>query len=360
MKPRVLYRTHYQVDEPAFVELLVAKCTSPVRSNYREQVAEQIAREIRSRGRSFNAAAGAYAIDLAHGLGVLTTQHAWDGNGHLINLVARVGEHELDQELPLTEAERLLHFRLFFEADGAALLFLARALLNDGSLPASDDSWNSLAQDMFVTIYSEYLSLASITQDRVALRQDLARLQARGFAGKTGAHKLFIHLQTLYRLGLAELEETGGRRRYKLNEAARGRLERLVHDIQNLAALEEVFKRQRWIELAAPLLVPGSTAKSTEEWRPDDVVRLATPHYQRVVATGVALCPLRPLLEAVQIELLAHESVILPSETATEMIRAAQRASPRKIRFHVDRQGKPAFVILDKAILEEFNPAAPS
>ncbi len=352
MQPRVLYRTHYQVDEPAYMELAIKKCTSPVQSSYRDRVAERITQEIKNRNRAFNPAAGGYAVDLAYGLELLTPQNTWTGKGHLVGLIAQVGEREIAEELPLTDAEKLLHFRLFLAADGAALAFLSRKLLELGRLPPEEGSWNALAQEMFRSIYEDYLSLASTTQDRVALRQNLIRLESRGFAGKTGAHKMFVHLQTLYRLGFVELEEAGGRRSYEVAPAGRQALAALASELPTVRALEELWKRERWIELTARALVPGATSTSGEGWGPDELLILVVPYYMRVVETGTPLCPLAPLVEAVQIELLAERRLVLPSAVAVSMLQEAQRRASRDIRFHVDRTGRPAFLKLSPQLIQ--------
>ena len=53
MIPRIVSRTHYQAHEPAYLTLLCKLCVSPVRSSYREQVADRLALEVRSRNPSF-------------------------------------------------------------------------------------------------------------------------------------------------------------------------------------------------------------------------------------------------------------------------------------------------------------------
>ena len=65
MQPRLIFGTHYQVDEPAYMEILIKGCTSAIRSSYKEVVTRKLTQEIKSREKKFNAAAGGYAVDLA-------------------------------------------------------------------------------------------------------------------------------------------------------------------------------------------------------------------------------------------------------------------------------------------------------
>ena len=152
MEPRILYRTHYQADEPALVTFIVRHCTSAVESNYSERVAERLSRYVSSRGRGLNVAAAGYAVDLAQDLGVLSENNSWTAKGHLVALIAKAECGDLEGDLALDEQERFLYFRLFLDADGALLLFLARAAMVAGSLPAPKGRWNGLARAMFLQL----------------------------------------------------------------------------------------------------------------------------------------------------------------------------------------------------------------
>ncbi len=86
MQPRVIFYTHYQVDEPAYMELLVHLCTSGVQGRYDEDVSKRLARELRSRDKKFNEAAGKYAVGLARSLDLVTQNINMTDQGFLIYL----------------------------------------------------------------------------------------------------------------------------------------------------------------------------------------------------------------------------------------------------------------------------------
>ena len=132
------------------MEFLIKLCTSPVQSTYREVAAQKLAREITVRGGKLNVDAGGYAVDLANDLGLLTSNNTWTDKGHSVNLVAEVDDGKLEEQLELTLAEKLLHFRVFLESDGAALLFIAHRLTQCGSVVGSETTWNLWAKEMFV------------------------------------------------------------------------------------------------------------------------------------------------------------------------------------------------------------------
>jgi hypothetical protein len=346
----MLSRTHYQVDEPAFMELLIKYCTSPVQSAYDETIAQRLTREVRSRHKDFNPAAAAYALDLAQGLGLVNKQNVWTDMGHLVNLVAQIHGGAWEEDLELGPSEQLLHFRLFLEADGAALLFIGRYLVEHGMMPNTDSDWNDLAKQLFLDIYSSYLRIAGTTADRVALRTEIDRVRSRGYTGKSGPHKMFVHLQTLYRLGLIHRVSSAARR-YELRPEDDGRgLPALVAELPDAYALEAVIKGHRWADVAARVFMMGDVAEQAA-WHHEDLLRLLVPHYQLVMSTGVPLCALTTVIEAVQIELLARRSKLLPYATALELLQRAQREHMRDLRFHVDRRGTPAFLKLSKELV---------
>jgi hypothetical protein len=350
MEARVAYRTHYQVDEPAYLELLVERCALPTRSAYREQVGARVFEEVKRLGGSLNPAAGGYAVDLAVALRLLTPQNAWAELGHLVHLVTKFDGRPLSEELDLTPSEALMHLRLFLEGDGAALVYLARRALECDVIDESVSSWNEIAREMFADIFAGYLRLASLTADRVAIRQTLDRVVREGFRGRTGAHKLFIHLQVLTRVGLLAREDTGGPRRYRV--AARGALSRLRDLVPDYGALEEIATRRTWIDAAINVLDPDTQPGSVSG---DELLRTIVPFYVRTTATGVAVCPIRPLLDALIIRRLVNERQRVSSEDALKMLAEVQRGRAKDVRFHVDRTGRPAFLKLSASVVNAFS-----
>jgi hypothetical protein len=352
MQPRILFRTHYQVDEPAHMEFLVKLCTSPVQSSYREVVAQRLAQEItNNRAKDFNKDAAAYAVDLGKDLGLLTQNNTWTDKGHLVGLIAEIQDGTWQKQLALTLPERLLHFRLFLAGDGAAFLYIAKRLLHNNVLPP-DLHWNSFAKEMFIAVYSEYLSHTILTSDRVELQQIIERIKLNGYQGNSGNHKCFIHMQTLNRLGLVDRADPT-EHKYRLPESSLGRpsgIETLIKEIPDVFSLENVVESHRWIELAAKVFQIASSDCDDDR----AILSLMVEYYERIVSCGTPHCPLSTLIEAVQIELLAKRSQLLTHNSAMAVIKAAQKQSPKDVRFHVDRHGKPAFMRLSDAFVARY------
>ncbi len=342
------------------MEFLVKLCTSPVQSRYREVVAQRLAQEItNNRAKDFNKKlrttfnrdAAAYAVDLGKDLGLLTQNNTWTDKGHLVGLIAEIQDGTWRKQLALTLPERLLHFRLFLEGDGAAFLYIAKRLMHDNLLP-SDLNWNSFAKEMFIAVYSEYLSHTTLTSDRVELHQIIERIKLNGYQGNSGNHKCFIHMQALNRLGLVERVDPA-EHKYRLPQLSPGKpsgVEILIKEIPDVFSLEKVVKSHCWIEVAAKVFQIASTASDDDR----AILSLMVRYYEQIVSCGTPQCPLSTLIEATQIELLAKRSQLLTHNVATKVIMAAQKQSPKDVRFHVDRHGKPAFMKLSDTFVARY------
>jgi hypothetical protein len=352
MQPRLVFRTHYQVDEPAYMEFLIKLCTSGVKSIYTEIAARKLSQEIRARCKDFNEAAGHYAVDLARSLGLVTANNVWTDKGLLVDLIAKVDDGESEDQLSLTLSEKLLHFRIFLEADGAAFLYLARYLLEYGSIPRPNHDVNLLIQETFIDILSGYLTETSNTADRVTLRNEIEKLRKKGYQGNTGSHKFFIHIHTLYRMGLVA-KSNATSRVYHLPEqyvSMRQGLEALLNNVPHILALEKAVTAHRLVEIAAEALLIPYTLWNVTQCK--EALRIMAQFYQRIIFTGIPLCPLSTLLESTQIELLTS-GILLGYTEALSLLTEVQQKYSKQVRFHVDRRGQPAFVKISNDMVDE-------
>jgi hypothetical protein len=358
MQPRILFYTHYQIDEPSYMKFIVKLCTSPVQSSYPEVVAEKLAREIRLRAGKLNPAAAGYAVELGKDLEIITANQTWTEKGFLVDLIARVGDEALDSQLRLNLAEKLLHFHIFLEGDGAAFLFLARRFCDHRSVTNSDDTWNTWAKEMFTEVYAEYLAITNNTVDRVELRRKIDRIKSEGYKGNSGSHKLFIHLQTLHRLGLLYRPDKGGSRVYQVPEQSGDHipgLEIFAREIPDVVLLEKVIASHQWLQVATKVF--GLVAPSGGTSVPMDgtgFLHTLVTYYKRVMATGAPLCPISTVIEATRIFFLVEQSRVVDYDDLLNLLVATQKRQPREVRFHVDRMGRPAFLKLSGDFTEAY------
>lgn len=346
MQPRVVYRTHYQIDEPTIVRTVLTHCTSSAQAAYDEIVAEKLVRAIAAAGGRLNAPAARYAVDLCHSLGVLSAHNVWTDRGMLLVAVAPAGSQP-GSDLDLLQVEKLAFFSVLMAADGASLLYLLDTLCRSKGLPGPRDDWNTLAAEMFLDIYTRYLEMAGNLADRVRLRQELERIRARPFAGKSGAHKMFIHLQALVRLGLAVRADTGQSRTYVIAEDPRRRPCVLASSVPDLMALERLVADHQWLEHAS-----GTVTPVLQDIDDEFLVGRLMGAYLRVGQLGVDLCPLSTMTALARIN-AAADGILVTYSQCLERISSLQKEHLRQIRLHVDRWGRPAFVKVDPRLASE-------
>ena len=317
---------------------VVRSCTSPVQSDFRDNVSRRLA----TSHFPLNPAAARYAVDLAKSLGLLQDNLVWTNLGHLLHVVD--GDESPADRAALSKPQKYFFLRTFLEFDGAAFIHLAKRLEEDGRVPRQREHWTDVAQRLFCDTYNEYLRLATDPQDRVRIRHLQERRRAKQFRGNSGRHQCFVHLHSLERLGLIA-RANGSERVYTQNTSkdARGPnpTAKLLELLPNALELERAVSTSRLYDIVAELF--GC------ERQPDGLARdwfAATVHriYQRIVSTGVSLCSLQTLTEAVQIEMLALGHRPYHAQDILNQLRSMQRDAPRGIRFHVDVFGRPAFL----------------
>ncbi len=253
MTPRLLTRTHYQIDELAYLRALVLRCTSPTRSEYRERVAAQLVSNARDCGNNINVAAAGYAIDLGRATGLINSNNVWTDRAHLLNLIAKTDQRPGPE---LSAKEQIFFFHLLLASDGAAMIYFLRELKTRGRLPDVKD-WNVIANDLFLWALRQYYELTTDLAQRTHLRQLIHNRQAKPFSGRSGEHQCYIHLQSLYRLGLVGKIAGEGTRTYVLlDSSSDGSVIDVLAELNDIEALERAVKDRLWVKYANRIYSP--------------------------------------------------------------------------------------------------------
>jgi len=343
MMPRVITRTHYQVDEPAYVRILIRDCSSPTTSDYSERMARRLEERLKALHIDFNLAAAKYCVDLAKDLNLLSENNFWTWSGQVLHLVAPERSDETSLDLHLSLEERIFFFRVFLEYDGAALIFLARKASLVGKVPEPAKDWNDLANEMMVSIYNSYLDTVTDIRDRTAIRHLLSKRTRQPYSGKSGAHQCFLHLKAMTRVGLLQ---SRGREYCKHPSSVdpKGVIYQFLRNVPDSATLETIIVKNEWPKVATAIFAQGLL--SDERWTKGRILDQAHELYGRVMATGVPLCSLKTVIEAIQIKQISAGTMPISYEECMKVFRQAQAENPKKIRFKVDRIGRPAFIVL--------------
>jgi hypothetical protein len=188
---------------------------------------------------------------------------------------------------------------------------------------------------------------------RTRLRQLIQKREAKPFSGKSGKHQCFIHLQTGFRLGLVAKAGSEESRAYiGDNKVAPSPSDYLLAELGGVKELEDAVREQKWINFASRIFAPSPVPSTLQPDEADDrFYNEIFTAYRRLIDTGVPLCPLRTLIEAVQIEDIVRGYIAQPYETYVEALKRLQRKHPRQVHFHVDRLGRPAYLKLDSHLL---------
>ena len=347
MQVRFVTRTHYQVDEPALLRIIVRQCTSPIQSEYRERAAARLVAATAQSSHSLNVTAAGYAIDLARACGVITENLVWSDLGHLLNIVA--DGTFVSNELSLIE--RGVFFRILLAANGAALVFLAHELRRTPRFPA-EDGWDELATRMAIWVYEQYLDLSTDIRLRSELRHLIAKRRKSPFTGKSGPHQTFFHLQSLTRLGMLRREEERATRQYALDDIGRERVARFADALTDVRTLEKTLDADAWEQVGRA--VYGS---EQEAFADDEIFLHLITAYRLVEETKTPLVALSTLIDAVKARALAETRIPPDTNTIRRVVMRAQSKYPRQIRLHVDRKGIPAFVKMSDTITDGVIPS---
>jgi len=222
-------------------------------------------------------------------------------------------------------------------------MFFARKASLVEKIPEPEKDWNDIANEMMEFAYRSYLEVATDIRDRAEIRQLLAKRSREPYKGKSGSHQCFVHLKTMARVGL--LQSSG--REYCIQRSTLGSGEamgRLLNAVPDVSALENIVSKREWPQIAAAVFNPEVLVR--EGWTDKDLLVQAYNLYERVMATGVPLCSLNTLIETIQIKQIATGAAPISYDKCMSIFRHAQAESPRRIKFHVDRIGRPAFIVL--------------
>jgi hypothetical protein len=240
-------------------------------------------------------------------------------------------------------------FQLLLDADGAAIIYFLRELNTRRQLPDEGQNWNQIANDLFVWAFKAYYEFTSDLTSRTRLRQLIQKRQAKPFSGQhSGDHQCYIHLQSLYRLGL--IGKSGGEdSRTYIGTGSVGQMssDYLLHQLDGVEALERAVNEQKWGDFAARIYSPNLTLPRHQDESDHRFYDDVFAAYRRVSATGVPLCPLRTLINGAQIEEIARGERPEPFGVRLEALKRLQRNHPRQVHFHVDRLGRPAYLKLN-------------
>lgn len=328
MRPRVLLRTHYQVDEPRLILSVAVNCASPTEAKHEDSISACLVRWARSHphpfSHPFSLPAANYAIGNARALELVNDSHRVTATGLSFCYLAA---HEAGATDPfaLSASEQRLYLRQYLVASGAFVLQFGGWLVRQGATTDRHLRDSNITEELMRAVMDEYLALATEVRDRTAIRKERDRLKQTDYRSSTKRHKRYPLITSMKRLGLViEDGET-------ILPAPDGRLATLVERIPNAASLERLIRGDSLESLLHGIYRNESSFQARE---PSKAIVNA---YRFAMSKGLQACPLIFLND------LAF--AFLFSVDVMSLLDRIHKSKPSELRFHVDRRGRRAFVL---------------
>lgn len=348
MQPRILLRTHYQADEPRIIIATVTDCASPTESRDEDAVAKAVVRWARSHHQMISIPGAVYAVGNARSLGLLTASNRWTSTGLAFSYLHKEGlaDPPADDIATLTPVEERLYLRQYLIGGGALLIQFGQWLLAHN--PTTDDDLRimSTIEKLVISALDEYLSLATDIRDRTAIRRERDRLNRSDYVSSTKRHKRYPLLTTMERLRLLNVERKDGDR-VSISPDNSRRLAALISAIPNVSSLERVVRDRSLPRVLDAAL--GEAERDDLPARARDV--LLAGAYAYAMKRGLQACSLEYLDDVFYGVFPCTPR--RPTPGPEELLDALRARMPGQVRFHVDRRGRRAFVVISDAAMEK-------
>jgi hypothetical protein len=348
VQPRIILRTHYQANEPRLIIAAVTNCSSPTESRDEDRVATLLERWARAAEYVISTPGAMYAVDNARHLSLLNSLNRWTADGLALAFIHRQLPSSFAETRPeLSPLEERFYLPTYLQGAGGLQVKFAKWLLEHG--PVSDEQLrkDSVLERLTVDTLDEYLTLATDVRDRTDIRHERDRLLKVDYRSSTKRHKRYPVLTTMRRLRLLQDGAEKGEASV-IQPDSFGRLAALSRVLPDIATLERLIRNNA---LRGALDVAMHEYSRKDLPRNKSATAFLVEAYKFAVDKGLQACALSYLDNVLSSIFPATPS--LPSPTAEQLLESVHRQRPGEVRFHVDRRGKRAFVLIGKSAVEQ-------
>ena len=360
LKPRVILKTHTGVRRPGIFSVLVARCTSPTNPGNQTTIARRLAIEFKhvpskdlggvklgERGAAFHVVWMARPQQL----GFLTSNLFWSWKGHVLRALSHADEYDDPREfLQLNPAERLIFLKYYLEGDGAILIALAQELVSRGQLTERDLVRTDLLEERLQDIWSQYLKITTHISERVGIRR---RLQQQRYDPTTRRHKTYPHLAPLEDMGLVVRDKVEGLDVfYPLVVDGRSLLKRLVEGFPSVWDLETSIARGEHYAVIAGAICAKYRRPSLQNDTPA-ITKAIAKSYHTLGVNGVVLHSIDAIADLCFAKMLCADGLLVTRKDIDQNLTSLQSEYAKEVRFHVDRLGRPAYVVISNELIDE-------
>jgi hypothetical protein len=228
------------------------------------------------------------------------------------------------------------------ENGGALLIKFGQWLLKRVGTTDDELRTESVIERLLIEALDEYLTIATDIRDRTAIRKERERLSRSDYASSTKRHKRYPLLTTMKRLRLLVFDEVGDQRT-RVSPDPEQRLVRLLKVLPDVTTLERCC-RERTLEAAIDTAL-NDAEQADRPGRPNTATLMADA-YRFAMERGLQACPLSYLDDLLFAYALVGTRASAKPVTAEGVFEPLHKQYPTDVRFHVDRRGRRAFVLI--------------
>lgn len=355
MRPRILLRTHYQADEPRIIIATITDCASATESRDEDIVAASVVKWAEKVGRKISLPGAVYSVGNARALGFLNKSNRWTAAGlalgHIRNTL-RLPNSQIGSELGRLEEHVFLKY--YMTNAGALVIKFGTWLLQHGSTTDDQLRTESVIKKLLLEVLDDYLSIATDIRDRTAIRGERDRLGSSEYAAITKRHKWYPLRATMMRLRLLDSSDGEGT---TISPDSGGRLAALLRAVPNVSVLEKL-DRASSLPATLAFALKESSGMTTRS-RPDPG-RVVADCYRYAADLGLQACPLGFIDDILYANFAFDPDCTNRSPSAETLLEPLHRELPGEVRFHVDRRGRRAYVLLTDRVWHKLDSAATS
>jgi hypothetical protein len=325
----------------------VTRCSSPTESRSEDTIASSLEKWARNNEYKISTPAAIYAVGNARQLGLLRGTNHWTAFGLAFAFLGRFVPSLLGPRSRfLTSVEDRLYLKVYLIGAGALVIKFAKWLLQRGPVTNDQLRAESVVERLMSEALDDYLTLATEIRDRTEIRHERERLSHTEYVASTKRHKRYPLLRTMQRLHLLK-QNDDGEDGAVIESDAGGRLASLSRALPDVKTLERLIRCDKLQETLDIEMREFTRQDLPRREKPMEVLVHA---YTFAMECGMQACSLSFLNDVLGSVFPTSPSVRRP--IAEQMLEPIHREQPGEIRFHVNRRGQRAFVLLSKTAID--------
>ena len=347
MHVRLQLKTHYQIGKPGIFSVLLAKCTSPNQSNYPEVISDRLAK-IDFETIAVNKESAKFAVVMAQSFGFLTKNMFWDDKGRAIAILLDETHRGAPSDyLRLTLPEKILYLKYYMEADGATILMICKGLKEKGRMTRQELLTSDFIDHIFVDIWVTYRQLTTDLPQKVQLKESIRKLNSEHYKKKTRMHKTLAHISPLVDLELVERQE--GKNEISFTPKTYNSfspIDVLIEELKTVENMEIYFSKSRYFSLISKLYNLGAVVYDPKN-HAEILRKMIFSTYQKARTEPSKMASIAVMSDVIGAKLLTDKAVIIERPQLEGELDSLKAELKRGVYFHVDMQGRKAFVVFD-------------